>query len=100
MAEQTKEFITESSDQPFFLYFATSDPHRGGGQDLTSKVSSNPTFLGIKPNRKSHDGVEEVFYDPKEVPIPSFLPDTPETREELAQYYQSVSESIRVSKVG
>ena len=32
-----------------------------------------------------------MFYDPKEVPIPSFLPDTPETREELAHYYQSVS---------
>ena len=35
--------------------------------------------------------MEEVFYDPKTVPIPSFLPDTPETREELAHYYQSVS---------
>ena len=91
MVEQTKEFITESSDQPFFLYFATSDPHRGGGQDLTSKSKLKPDLFGNKPNRKSHDGVEEVFYDPKEVPIPSFLPDTPETREELAQYYQSVS---------
>ena len=35
--------------------------------------------------------MEEVFYDSKTVPIPSFLPDTPETREELAHYYQSVS---------
>ena len=35
--------------------------------------------------------MEEVLYDPKDVPIPSFLPDTSETREELAQYYQSVS---------
>ena len=33
----------------------------------------------------------EVFYDPAEVTIPHFLSDTPETREELAQYYQSVS---------
>ena len=31
MAEQTKEFITAESEKPFFLYFATSDPHRGGG---------------------------------------------------------------------
>ena len=58
MAEQTKEFITESSDQPFFLYFATSDPHRGGGQDLTSKSKLKPDLFGNKPNRKSHDGVE------------------------------------------
>ena len=33
----------------------------------------------------------EVFYNPKEIPVPAFLPDTTETREELAQYYQSVS---------
>jgi N-sulfoglucosamine sulfohydrolase len=32
---------------------------------------------------------EEVFFDPAHVPIPPFLSDTPETREELAQYYQS-----------
>jgi N-sulfoglucosamine sulfohydrolase len=48
-------------------------------------------MFGNKQDRKSHDGVNEVFYDPKKVPIPSFLPDTPETREELAHYYQSVS---------
>ena len=30
-------------------------------------------------------------YDPADVPVPPFLPDTPETREELAQYYQSCS---------
>ena len=91
MAEQTKEFITEKSDQPFFLYFATSDPHRGGGIDRNSNLKLKPDMFGNKQDRKSHDGVNEVFYDPKEVPIPSFLPDTPETREELAHYYQSVS---------
>ena len=91
MAEQSREFITAQSEKPFFLYFATSDPHRGGGKDKTSKRDLKPDLFGNKPNRKSHDGVEEVFYDPKKVPIPSFLPDTPETREELAQYYQSVS---------
>ena len=91
MAEQAREFVTEKSDQPFFLYFATSDPHRGGGRDMNSKSKLKPDLFGNKPNRKSHDGIKEVFYDPKNVPIPAFLPDTPETREELAQYYQSVS---------
>jgi N-sulfoglucosamine sulfohydrolase len=33
--------------------------------------------------------VKEVFYDPAQVNIPHFLSDTAETREELAQYYQS-----------
>ena len=41
-----------------------------------------------------------MFYDPKEVPIPSFLPDTSETREELAQYYQSVSRIDQGVEVG
>ena len=35
--------------------------------------------------------MKEIFYDTKNVPIPHFLPDTVETREELVQYYQSVS---------
>ena len=91
MAEQAKDFITMESEKPFFLYFATSDPHRGGGKDQTSERKLKPDLFGNKPNRKHHEGVEEVFYDPKTVPIPSFLPDTPETREELAHYYQSVS---------
>ena len=35
MAEKVKDFITEKNNKPFFLYFATSDPHRGGGKDKT-----------------------------------------------------------------
>ena len=65
MAEQTKEFITETSDQPFFLYFATSDPHRGGGIDRTSKSKLKPDLFGNKPNRKSHDGVERSVLRPQ-----------------------------------
>ena len=91
MANKSEDFITAKSDQPFFLYFAPSDPHRGGGKDMSSKNKLKPDLFGNKPDRKSHTGVEEVFYDPLKVPIPSFLPDTSETREELAQYYQSVS---------
>ena len=91
MAENCKDFIAADGDQPFFLYFATTDPHRGGGTDETSKSELKPDLFGNKPRDGSHVGVEEVFYDPAEVPVPAFLPDTPETREELAQYYQSVS---------
>jgi N-sulfoglucosamine sulfohydrolase len=92
MAEQCREFLTDSSDQrPFFLYFATSDPHRGGGTDQTSKLELKPDLFGNKPNDGAYPGVDEVFYDPGKVPVPAFLPDTPETREELAQYYQSCS---------
>lgn len=91
MANASKDFITADDEKPFFLYFATSDPHRGGGKDETSERKLKPDLFGNKPNDGAHEGVEEVFYDPSDVPIPHFLTDTPETREELAQYYQSIS---------
>ena len=92
MAEASRQFLTDRDDErPFFLYFATSDPHRGGGNDQTSKLKLKPDLFGNKANRGSHAGIEEVFYDPAKVAIPAFLPDTAETREELAQYYQSCS---------
>ncbi|MCA9026675.1 MAG: sulfatase [Planctomycetaceae bacterium] len=90
MAEASREFIANSKDErPFFLYFATSDPHRGGGIDQTSQLELKPDLFGNKPNHGAHEGVNEVFFDPADVVVPPFLPDTPQTREELAQYYQS-----------
>ena len=90
MANAAKEFITDKSDdRPFFLYFATSDPHRGGGKDETAESKLKPDLFGNKPNKGAHEGVEEEFFKLSEVTIPHFLPDTKETREELANYYQS-----------
>lgn len=91
MAENAKAFITADDARPFFLYFATADPHRGGGIDQTSQRELKPDLFGNLPDRGSHLGVTETFYDPADVPVPPFLPDTPETREELAHYYQSCS---------
>ena len=89
MANNCEEFIKADSDKPFFLYYATSDPHRGGGR--ASELKHQPDRFGNKPNKGSYPGVTEVFYDPAKVKVPPFLPDTPETRAELAQYYQSTS---------
>ena len=90
MADKCKEFITQKEDdRPFFLYFGTSDPHRGGGKDNQSELELKPDLFGNLSNDRAHEGVEEVFFNPNDLPIPAFLPDTPETREELAQYYQS-----------
>jgi len=92
MAEASRQFITNRRDKrPFFLYFATSDPHRSGGSDQDSKLELKPNLFGNRKQDGAYPGVKEVFYDPDEVPIPPFLPDTTETREELAQYYQSCS---------
>ena len=90
MANASRVFLTDETDaRPFFLYFGTTDPHRGGGKDKTSKLTLKPDLFGNKPNRGAYPDVKEVFYDPAQVNIPHFLSDTAETREELAQYYQS-----------
>jgi N-sulfoglucosamine sulfohydrolase len=73
--------------RPFFLYFCTSDPHRGGGR--ATDLPYQPDRFGNRA--QGYPGVEEVHYDPKDVIVPDFLPDIPECRAELAQYYQSVS---------
>lgn len=91
MAEQCREFIGDDDERPFFIYFGTSDPHRGGGLNKSSELDLKPDLFGNKPNRGAYPGVEEVFYDPATVPVPPFLTDSPETRAELAEYYQSCS---------
>jgi N-sulfoglucosamine sulfohydrolase len=85
MAEKCKAFV--AADGPFFLYFCTSDPHRGGGK--ADKLSTRPDRFGNRD--KGYRGIEEVKYKGEEVIVPPFLPETPECRAELAQYYQSVS---------
>jgi N-sulfoglucosamine sulfohydrolase len=88
MAENCREFIEADSEQSFFLYFCTSDPHRGGrGNDLPHR----PDRFGNMPGGESYPGVEPVHYDPAEVVVRPFLPDTPTCRAEVAQYYESVS---------
>ncbi len=86
MAENAAEFIQASSSRPFFLYFCTSDPHRGGGR---LAEGSRPDRFGNKDQPRK--GLKKVTYNPTEVPVPPFLPDTTACREELAQYYESVS---------
>ena len=87
MARASQAFISKESDKPFFLYFCTSDPHRGGGVDRTNELK--PDRFGNQPG--GFPGVRTVEFDPSEVLVPPFLPDTPTSRAELAQYYQSVS---------
>jgi N-sulfoglucosamine sulfohydrolase len=85
MAENCRGFLGARDERPFFLYFCTSDPHRSGER------GAPPTGPDLFGNGKSYPGVDEVKYDPKDVIVPPFLPDTPECRAELAEYYRSVS---------
>jgi N-sulfoglucosamine sulfohydrolase len=92
MADLCKAFIAGPSTQPFFLYYATDDPHRSS----TFLPNGAPDFGGKVPNqfgnrKEGYPQVNEITYRPEEVPVPAYLTDTKGTREELAQYYQSIS---------
>ena len=87
MASNCAKLFESGDNRPIFLYFCTSDPHRGGGK--ATDLPHEPDRFG---NREpGYPGVTEVRYDPQEVVVPDFLPDTPECRAELAQYCQAVS---------
>ncbi len=87
MADNCRKLIEAKDDRPFFLYFCTSDPHRGGGK--AADLPHQPDRFGNRP--QGYPGIEEVTYKPEDVAVPDFLPDIPECRAELAQYYQAVS---------
>jgi N-sulfoglucosamine sulfohydrolase len=90
MADNCKDFFSEESDKPFFLYICTSDPHRGGGTATELPYKPN-RFGNLRPGTKGYPGIKEDIYEPSKVNVPGFLPDTPTCRAEIAQYYQSVS---------
>ena len=72
------QFIDWAGDRPFFCHVGIIDPHRGGDETQFD-------------NSKVHDGEEPVYYDPADVPVPGFLPDVPEVRRDLAEYYRAVA---------
>ncbi|MPY87493.1 MAG: sulfatase-like hydrolase/transferase [Luteitalea sp.] len=87
MADTARAVMTPQDGRPFFLYFATNDPHRGGGR--AEELDARPDRFGNVP--EGYPGIESVSYDPADVVVPPWLPDTLATRAELAQYYQAVS---------
>jgi len=66
MATKCRDFMAADDEDPFFLYFCTSEPHRPFRRGDATPVS------------------------PDDVEVPDYLPDIPECREELAQYAMSL----------
>ncbi len=88
MAEAVDRFLSErEAGRPFFLYFCPTDPHRAA--NVRTDLPENPDSFGNLPNGYSKEVVQH--YDASELTVPSFLPDRPSCRAELAMYYQSIS---------
>lgn len=76
MAHLAGQWIREQKNRPFFLTVGYSDPHR------------DALNFG---NSRQWPEIEREIYSPLEVLIPTHLPDLPAVRQDLAQYYESVS---------
>lgn len=92
MADACRSFISETSEQPFFLYYASDDPHRSN----TVLPDGTPSFNGSQPNRfgnkeEGYPGIKKTVFKPEDVVVPSYLPDNSATRGELAEYYQAIN---------
>ncbi|HLW67994.1 MAG TPA: sulfatase [Gemmataceae bacterium] len=74
MAEQARKFIQDSGDKPFLLVMGYTDPHRA------AKGFGN----AVK-------GVPDITYNPAKVELPYHLPDQPDCRADLADYYRSAT---------
>ncbi len=76
MARAARDFLGRRGERPFFLICGFADPHRAK-QGFGNEVFANDPA--------------EVRYDPTDVTVPYHLPDRPEVRKELAEYYQAVT---------
>ena len=94
------EFLAQvkRDDKPFFLMVNAHDPHRPfdnrkpADQRKLTEEPSEGTSDDKKNKRKQTDyPAPSRIYQPNEIVIPGFLPDLPTIREEIAQYYSSVS---------
>lgn len=84
MAEAAREFVR--GQEPFFLHWCSMNPHRAG---VLKDHPLRPDHFGNPPAPFQGDSEQPV--NEADVIVPPFLPDTPETRAELAQYYQSIA---------
>jgi len=92
MREQLEACLQEAaqSQRPFFINANITDPHRPfyGSQQGRQRQEKGK---GKAKQRSAGDaeGIVEPVR-PQEVPVPAFLEDLPDIRQELAEYYSSI----------
>ena len=94
------EFLAQvkRDDKPFFLMVNAHDPHRpfdnrkpADQRKLTEEPSEGTSDHKKNKRKRTDYPAPSRIYQPNEIVIPGFLPDLPAIREEIAQYYSSVS---------
>lgn len=84
-----RKFLSTNDTRPFFLYVAFHDPHRCGHTHpqygaFCEKFGNGSPGMGRIPDWTPQ------LYDPSRVVVPSFVPDTPAAREDIAAQYTTV----------
>jgi N-sulfoglucosamine sulfohydrolase len=74
MADTARSFFLAAGDKPFYLHVGFGDPHRA------AQGFGNRDYPGVTARK----------FNPSRLRVPSFLPDNPPTRAELAEYYEAV----------
>ena len=91
----TAEFLgqVKKEGKPFFLMVNAHDPHRpfDNRKPEDQRGVAEQTGDKKKKGRRADYPAPSRIYQPDEIVIPGFLPDLPPIREEIAQYYSSVS---------
>jgi len=96
--QHAKAFFAAAAEanKPFFLMANAQDPHRpfaGSDQEKGRRKRARPATAHNKPKRANRRGnfpPASRYYKPSEVAVPGFLPDLPQVRLEIAEYYSSV----------
>jgi len=80
--EAVRGIIQKAQDKPWFIMANFNDPHRPfHGSDAEKNHKKIKIERISTPSR---------VYSPDEITVPGFLPDLPDVRMEMAQYYSSV----------
>jgi len=87
-AEHAVEFfdLARKAKQPFFFMVNTHDAHR----PFDDRKPADERSVGSGAEEGGDFPAPSKIYRPDDVPVPGFLPDLPEIREDMAQYYSSV----------
>jgi len=86
--KKTMEFLAEAkkNKKPFYLMCNSQDPHRPFyNSDEVREARKGRGFFGPEGEPQP-----SYIFTEKQVNVPGFLPDIPDVRKEIAQYYNSV----------
>ncbi len=96
--KHTAEFLANAATEkkPFFLMANSRDPHRpfaGSYQEwqyLHEPKNSDEANFGQPPEKIAAIETPSYVYETGEAPVPGFLAETPDLRDEVSDYFSSV----------